>query len=254
MRSERVGYYDSGGSLFLPAGNIYVCVDKPPPKSLSRSICSMFLDRRAPVLHAVLLRHREWFGVIDIANQAQVSPATASQVLMEMEKFERVVSRGQGPGKERCLQQPGALLDAWVNQQARCPCGAVSCRRRARKGWWRSSPRSAQRARPGTRSLTRRQGNGTRHVCQPSFRCVAGCWTARQQIGLLAHWMLASWIKARTLRSSTQDRWANCCFASPKNGVWLASTVQVRAQRGSSQGNGQAPAAARKDRLLIRWL
>ncbi len=120
----------------------------------------MFLGRRAQVLHAVLLRHREWFGVIDIANQAQVSPATASQVLMEMEKFEWVVSRGQGPGKERYLQQPGALLDAWVNQQARCPCGAVSCRRRARKGWWRSSPRSAQRARPGTRSLTRRQGNG----------------------------------------------------------------------------------------------
>ena len=118
LRNERVGYYDSGGSLFLPAGNIYVYVDKPPPKSLSRSIRSVFSGRRAQVLHAVLLRHGEWFGVNDIANQAQVSPATASQVLMEMEKFEWVVSRGQGPGKERHLQEPGALLDAWVNQQA----------------------------------------------------------------------------------------------------------------------------------------
>jgi len=118
LRNERVGYYDSGGSLFLPAGNIYVYVDKPPPKSLSRSIRSVFSGRRAQVLHAVLLRHREWFGVNEIANQAQVSPATASQVLMEMEKFEWVVSRGQGPGKERHLQEPGALLDAWVNQQA----------------------------------------------------------------------------------------------------------------------------------------
>ena len=118
LRNKRVGYYDSGGSLFLPADNIYVYVDKPPPKSLSRSIRSVFSGRRTQVLHAVLLRHREWFRVKDIANQARVSPATASQVLTELEKFEWVVSRGQGPGKERHLQEPGALLDAWVNQQA----------------------------------------------------------------------------------------------------------------------------------------
>lgn len=118
LRNERVGYYDSGGSVFLPAGNIYVYVDKPLPKSLSRSIRSVFSGRRAQVVHAVLQRNREWFGVKDIANQARVSPATASQVLTELEKFEWVVSRGQGPGKERHLQEPGALLDAWVNQQA----------------------------------------------------------------------------------------------------------------------------------------
>ena len=34
LRNERVGYYDSGGSLYLPAATIYVYVDKPPPKSL----------------------------------------------------------------------------------------------------------------------------------------------------------------------------------------------------------------------------
>ena len=118
LRNERVGYYDSGGSLFLPADYIYVYVDKPPPKSLSRSMRSVFSGRRAQVLHAVLLRNREWFGVKDIANQARVSPATASQVLTELEKFDWVVSRGQGPGKERHLQEPSALLDAWVNQQA----------------------------------------------------------------------------------------------------------------------------------------
>ena len=118
LRNERIGYYDSGGSLFIPAGTIYVYVDKPLPKSLSRSIRSVFSGRRAQVLHAVLLRNREWFGVKDIAKQARVSPATASQVLTELEKFEWVVSRGQGPAKERHLQEPGALLDAWVNQQA----------------------------------------------------------------------------------------------------------------------------------------
>ncbi len=121
LRNERVGYYDSGGSLFLSAGNIYVYVDKPPPKGLSRSIRSLFSGRRAQVLHAVLQRDREWFGVKDIANQAQVSPATASQVLTELERFEWLVSRGEGPGKERHLQEPGALLDAWVKQQAVMP-------------------------------------------------------------------------------------------------------------------------------------
>ena len=119
LRNERVGYYDSGGSLFLPpSSDIYVYVDKPPPKSLSRSIRSVFSGRRAQVLHAVLMRECDWFGVKDIANQARVSPATASQVLTELEKFEWVVSRGQGPGKKRHLQEPGALLDEWVNQQA----------------------------------------------------------------------------------------------------------------------------------------
>ena len=118
LRNERVGYYDSGGSLFLPASNIYVYVDKPPPKSLSKAIRSVFSGRRAQVLHVILMRNHEWFGVKETANQARVSPATASQVLKELEKFDWVVSRGQGPGKERHLQEPGALLDAWVNQLA----------------------------------------------------------------------------------------------------------------------------------------
>ena len=118
LRNERVGHYDSGGSLFLPAGNIYVYVEKPPPKSLSRTIRSVFSGRRAQVLHAVLMWNRVWFGVKDIADQARVSPATASQMLTELERFDWVVSRGRGPGKERYLQEPGALLDAWVNELA----------------------------------------------------------------------------------------------------------------------------------------
>ena len=118
LRDERVGYYDSGGSLFLPAESIYVYVDKPPPKTLSKSIRSLFFGRRAQVLHVLLMQHGEWFGVKETAKQARVSPATASQVLTELEKFDWVVSRGQGPTKERHLREPGALLDAWVKQIA----------------------------------------------------------------------------------------------------------------------------------------
>ena len=116
LRDERVGYYDSGGSLFLPARKFYVYVDRPPPKTLSKSIRSLFSGRRAQVLHALLMHHGEWFGVKKIADQARVSPATASQVLTNLERFDWVVSRGKGPTKERHLRQPGALLDAWGKQ------------------------------------------------------------------------------------------------------------------------------------------
>ena len=118
LRDARVGYYDSGGSLFLPAQGTYVYVDKPPPKTWSKSMRSLFSGRRAQVLHALLMGHGEWFRVKDIAEQARVSPATASQVLTELERFDWVASRGQGPTKERDLREPGALLDAWARQLA----------------------------------------------------------------------------------------------------------------------------------------
>lgn len=118
MRDKRVGYYDSGGSMFLPAEDIYVYVDKPPPKSLSRSIRSLFSGRRSQVLHALLKRPEKWFGVKKIAESAFVSPATVSQVLKELEKYDWVESRGQGPTKKRHLREPGALLDEWTEQLA----------------------------------------------------------------------------------------------------------------------------------------
>lgn len=118
LRDEHVGYYDSGGSLFLPAPGVYLYIDKPPPKTLSKSVRSLFSGRRAQVLHTLLMRHQEWFGGKELAEQALVSPATASQVLKELERFDWLVSRGQGPSKERHLREPAALLDAWVKQIA----------------------------------------------------------------------------------------------------------------------------------------
>lgn len=118
LRAEGVGYYDSGGSLFLPASGAYVYIDKPPPKSLERSVRSLFSGRRAQVLHALLVHHRGWFGVTEVAERAHVAPSTVSEVLGELERFDWLVSRGQGPSKERHLREPGALLDAWAKQLA----------------------------------------------------------------------------------------------------------------------------------------
>lgn len=118
LRSERVGYYDSGGSLFLPASGAYVYIDRPPPKSLEKSVRSVFSGRRAQVLHALLTHPLDWFGVTEVAHRAHVAASTASDVLGELERFEWLESRGQGPGKERHLRAPGALLDAWSQQLA----------------------------------------------------------------------------------------------------------------------------------------
>lgn len=114
LREERVSYYDSGGSLFLSTGSIYLHIDKPIPKVMSKSIRSIFSKRRAQVLHALLMNHEDWFGVTTLSKQARAAPATVSEVLAKLEKFDWLASRGQGPRKERRLQEPAALLDTWV--------------------------------------------------------------------------------------------------------------------------------------------
>ena len=116
LRDERVSYFDSGGSLFLCAYGVYLYVDKPPPKPMSKIMRSLYSGLRAQVLHTLLMRREDWFGVTMLAEQAKVSPATASQVLTELERFDWLVSRGKGPRKERYLREPAALLDAWVKQ------------------------------------------------------------------------------------------------------------------------------------------
>ena len=115
---ERVGYFDSGGSLFLSAPGVYVYIGRPPPKPFLRAMRFLFSGRRAQVLHSLLMRHEDWFGVTTLAKQSGVSPATTSQVLTELGRFDWLESRGQGPRKERHLREPAALLDEWVRQLA----------------------------------------------------------------------------------------------------------------------------------------
>jgi len=116
LKSENVGYYDSGGSLYFPASGVYLYVDMPPPKALSKSIRTLFSGRRSQVLQVLLAQRRRWFGVKELAQLAEVSPATTSQVMKELEKFSWVTSRGRGPNKERHLDEPTQLLDAWAKQ------------------------------------------------------------------------------------------------------------------------------------------
>lgn len=110
---ENVGFFDTGGSLFLPAKGAYFYVERPVPKTLEKSVRSLFTGKRSQVLHALLTHWRDWIGVHAIAKLAQVSPGTASETLTALERMDWVSSQGQGPSKERRLTNPSGLLDEW---------------------------------------------------------------------------------------------------------------------------------------------
>ena len=52
LRTEQVGYPDSGGSLYLPAPGVYI--DKPPPKAQASVMRSLFTGRRAQAIGAAM--------------------------------------------------------------------------------------------------------------------------------------------------------------------------------------------------------
>jgi hypothetical protein len=116
LKAENVGFFDTGGSLFIPAKGAYLYVERPVPKTIEKSIRSFFTGKRSQVLHALLRKHRDWLGVTELAHLAEVSPATASETLTGLERMEWVSSRGQGPSKERRLSDASRLLDEWRTQ------------------------------------------------------------------------------------------------------------------------------------------
>jgi hypothetical protein len=123
LKAEGVGYYDRGGSLYLPASGAYIYIDKPSPKAAVRKLGSLFSGSRGQVLHALLQGYAQWFSTAELAKAADVSPATASLALAEMERLEWVDARGKGPHKRRHVRDPAIILDEWVKhlEGARVP-------------------------------------------------------------------------------------------------------------------------------------
>jgi hypothetical protein len=117
LRSEEVGYYDKGGSLYVPTPGAYILIDRPPPKK-PRTVGSIFAGRKAQVLLTVFDHRNEWVTVKDIAKASDVSPATASQTLTEMERRDWMQSRGSGPTKARKLVDPSEMISAWAQYRS----------------------------------------------------------------------------------------------------------------------------------------
>ena len=126
LEAEHIGYFESGGSLYLPAPGAYCYIERPSARAFERSLRSLFSGRRAQVLHALLVHHERWFGVHELAKLAMVSPATVSEVLSELERQDWVRLQGKGPRKARQLCQPSALLDAWAKQVKDSPAPSMS--------------------------------------------------------------------------------------------------------------------------------
>ena len=93
LKTERVGYFDAGGSLYLPAPGALFFVDKPPSKSISRAIRPLFPGRRAHVLHGLLMRREDWLGTTELAEDVSASPSPSR---VKVDRVER--SGGGEPG------------------------------------------------------------------------------------------------------------------------------------------------------------
>jgi hypothetical protein len=125
LQAEQIGYFESGGSLYLPAPGAYCYLERPSAKPFERAVRSLFSGRRAQVIHAILVHHERWFGVHELAEVAMVSPATVSEVFSELERQDWISLQGKGPRKERQLSQPTALLDAWAKEVRERPSPAM---------------------------------------------------------------------------------------------------------------------------------
>jgi hypothetical protein len=113
LRSEGVGYADRGGSLFIPAHGAFVLIDRSPLSKARKVFDSIFQGSKARVLEAVFAERDNWLSVGAVASQADVSPATASATLSEMERREWVEVHGRGPAKLRRLSDATGMIDAW---------------------------------------------------------------------------------------------------------------------------------------------
>lgn len=112
LREEGIGFYDLGGSLYIPSKLAYVYIDRPPLKR-SRRILSIFEGQKARTIITLFAHRNEWMGVKELAKLAGVSPATASATLSEMERREWVDVEGTGPAKARRLSNPVPLVEEW---------------------------------------------------------------------------------------------------------------------------------------------
>jgi hypothetical protein len=121
LQTERIGYFEEGGSLFLPGDGLFILIDKPTTKAARKTERAIFSGNRSQVVHALLTQPHEWFSTHQLAALAGVAPSTASVVLSELEKRELLTVQGKGPNKTRKLSQPGALLDAWAKQTSLLP-------------------------------------------------------------------------------------------------------------------------------------
>jgi hypothetical protein len=120
MRRDGIGYFEGGGSLFIPSKAAYLLIDKPMEKGgQAKAMTTVFEGQRAMVLHAIWEAQagEPWFSVKEIVESSGASAGTVSETLNELERREWVDAVGSGPSKLRRLSDPSGLLDEWKAYQ-----------------------------------------------------------------------------------------------------------------------------------------
>jgi hypothetical protein len=113
LRREKIGYFDTGGSMFIPARGAFTYVERPAPVVLKKAIRSIFTSKRAEVLQVLLNNPSAWYSGKMLADVSNASAATVSETLGGLERMSWIETRGQGPSKERRLSNARALLNEW---------------------------------------------------------------------------------------------------------------------------------------------
>jgi len=115
LRRHKLGYWDTGGSVYIDLPWAFYWIDRPAPAGQQRVLRSVYRGSAAQVLHALLLDPRRRWHVSELASRAQVSLSTVHQVCTFLEEQLWMDKEGKGPRSVRVLHQPGALLDAWAS-------------------------------------------------------------------------------------------------------------------------------------------
>jgi hypothetical protein len=114
LREHGIGYFDAGGSLYLPLSSGVYFIERQPPRGQDRQLRNLYKGRTTQVLHLLLAKPERKWHVNELADEAKVSPYTVHQVFTALEKQLWIEKEGKGPESVRTLRQPGALLDAWA--------------------------------------------------------------------------------------------------------------------------------------------
>jgi hypothetical protein len=114
LRRHKLGYWDTGGSIYIDLPWALYWVDRPVPAGRPRVLRNVYRGSTAQVLHALLLEPSRRWHVSELARCAQVSLSTVHQVCTFLEEQLWMDKEGKGPKSVRILHQPGVLLDAWA--------------------------------------------------------------------------------------------------------------------------------------------
>jgi DNA-binding MarR family transcriptional regulator len=217
-----------------------------------REALNIFKGNAARVLHVLMSEPGRRWHLVELADQAKVSPSTVHQVLFVLQNHLWVDARGLGPKRVRVLREPGALLEAWREEYSLKQYDA-----RSFYGW----AKSAEELRAAVTSAIDAAGVKYALTLASGAALVAPYATSVQTLSII---ILAGadmdpvWTKAAlepaedganvTVMISKSD--APLLLRREIDGVWVASDVQLYLDLWVSPSRGKEQAEhLRRERL-----